>query len=444
MFTCASCHKSFRAGRSALEEHCRATGHPLPFSCDTCTASFALKESCEQHMDAKGHRATSPSSLSGALIDTFSQPGRPRTPAASGIDPLKPSSGKSYAAVLAGRANSTHQESPDKHQPAATTGKSDRFAGNNMNIAGDNHKIPDSGNDGEDLFESDSDTSTGGDVSDLPKVPLSSLGDEDAYDDFYARVAARGGYDNSAEKDAWNGSGSNGDDALKSTGEDDAEKTFWCVGCWKRFDNLRECADHEAVVHNYCRPCERMFSNALDFATHLNSPAHQDATVPCPFCEVKFTTVAGVVHHIESTTCEVRPNLNDDEVYRMIRARDKFDVLTKAPRDGKMPRLTQEEVNEEESWTGHGYQCLLCGKEFKGVVALQQHMDSAVHRQHLYRCPSIWCCAEFKKFSAVVNHLESGTCKYMKPSQVERFVRDIFTRNRPLYRLRRRDTRGKH
>ncbi|KAL2268443.1 hypothetical protein VTJ83DRAFT_3289 [Remersonia thermophila] len=141
-------------------------------------------------------------------------------------------------------------------------------------------------------------------------------------------------------------------------------------------------------------------------------------------------------------TCEARPDLNDEKLFAMVRAKDKLNILTKDLQGDNAPPSAQTKMAEgmfRQGW----HWCSLCPRRFKDLKALQQHMASAAHRPNLYRCPSQWCTAEFKKLSAVINHLESGACGYVKPRQVHKFVRDILTKkNRVIYRPRRRVRRA--
>lgn len=55
-YECGSCWKSFPAGWTARENHCRSTGHSRPtFECDSCHRNFGSETARFQHMDATNH-----------------------------------------------------------------------------------------------------------------------------------------------------------------------------------------------------------------------------------------------------------------------------------------------------------------------------------------------------------------------------------------------------
>jgi hypothetical protein len=51
----------------------------------------------------------------------------------------------------------------------------------------------------------------------------------------------------------------------------------------------------------------------------------------------------------------------------------------------------------------------------------------------MYKCPNKFCTQDFKRFAAVVNHLESGVCHYMTPLQVRKWTRKRLLPNRPIF-----------
>ncbi|KAH9905221.1 hypothetical protein F4778DRAFT_698055 [Xylariomycetidae sp. FL2044] len=55
-FECGTCHKVFGARRQARENHLRSTGHRAPkFECDACPRYFGSETARFQHMDALNH-----------------------------------------------------------------------------------------------------------------------------------------------------------------------------------------------------------------------------------------------------------------------------------------------------------------------------------------------------------------------------------------------------
>ncbi|KAH8594480.1 hypothetical protein B0O99DRAFT_513835 [Bisporella sp. PMI_857] len=54
-----------------------------------------------------------------------------------------------------------------------------------------------------------------------------------------------------------------------------------------------------------CYLCHRLFGHLSSLNQHLNSPAHQKSLYHCPkrSCGKEFTTLAGIVNHLESESC---------------------------------------------------------------------------------------------------------------------------------------------
>ncbi|KAK1961225.1 hypothetical protein LY78DRAFT_741036 [Colletotrichum sublineola] len=58
-FTCGTCWREFPAGWHSREQHLNATGHQAPFhECDTCDRFFGSSQAVEQHMNALDHWAS--------------------------------------------------------------------------------------------------------------------------------------------------------------------------------------------------------------------------------------------------------------------------------------------------------------------------------------------------------------------------------------------------
>lgn len=56
-----------------------------------------------------------------------------------------------------------------------------------------------------------------------------------------------------------------------------------------------------------CYLCEREFSALRSLNAHLNSPRHQERIYRCPKaeCRKQFSSLSGIIQHVESQTCEV-------------------------------------------------------------------------------------------------------------------------------------------
>ncbi|KAI0087482.1 hypothetical protein BDY19DRAFT_892782, partial [Irpex rosettiformis] len=66
----------------------------------------------------------------------------------------------------------------------------------------------------------------------------------------------------------------------------------------------------------------------------------------------------------------------------------------------------------ERAWNGHRYECFVCHKEFGALSALNDHLNSPVHADKIFRCPTRYngCNQEFKTLSGLLSHVERSEC----------------------------------
>lgn len=159
---------------------------------------------------------------------------------------------------------------------------------------------------------------------------------------------------------------------------------------------------------------------------HMNSRVHQGSNSTCPFCKRGFNGYSGVSHHLETGSCPNAPQVNRENIYRFINARDTNNVIT-------TKQLTwQAEVDgatyeaNGSTWNGQSYECYLCHREFNQLRGLTQHLHSPAHKSKIYRCPNRGCADEFKSLAALFNHLESERCGFMRFAQVQQAGTRVF------------------
>lgn len=158
---------------------------------------------------------------------------------------------------------------------------------------------------------------------------------------------------------------------------------------------------------------------------HLRSRIHCPSDVQCPFCQTTRSTATGLVHHLERGNCPNAP-LDRDKLYRIIRQKDPNGVIAKKLLEGSGPK-TYERLANSNSWNPRrrGYECYLCHRLFNSLHGLDQHITSPVHQQSLYHCPNRACGRDFTTLAAVMNHLESESCNFMRFSAVQKNVQRI-------------------
>ncbi|KAJ1564235.1 hypothetical protein HK405_015443, partial [Cladochytrium tenue] len=87
--------------------------------------------------------------------------------------------------------------------------------------------------------------------------------------------------------------------------------------------------EHELKDCLYCNDCDRIFVDYNGVKMHLNSRSHRGANMVCPFCKAAFTSATGLCHHLERGSCPKAPQLDRDAIFRIVRERDPFGMLSK-------------------------------------------------------------------------------------------------------------------
>ena len=79
----------------------------------------------------------------------------------------------------------------------------------------------------------------------------------------------------------------------------------------------------------------------------------------------------------------------------------------------------------EAAWNGTQYECYFCPRTFRRLQHLNQHLQSSVHLQKMYRCPK--CQVNFRFFSALVQHVESEKCGVSRFRQTQSLMAGLST-----------------
>ncbi|BCR97021.1 C2H2-type zinc finger protein [Aspergillus luchuensis] len=210
--------------------------------------------------------------------------------------------------------------------------------------------------------------------------------------------------------------------------------TWPCETCTQMFHTEGAAEQHmRAKSHykNYCHPCNRRFDTANNLKMHLNSKIHRGQDVLCPFCNAAFTTATGAAHHLETGSCKRAVGLNRETIYKFVRSRDTQGVITRKLLEWNEDDNIQYKANSR-AYNGDYWECYLCHREFNTLTALNQHLNSPVHKQKLYHCPNAKCRKQFITIAALFNHLESESCAYMRFEKVQRQVQDVFRGGRAI------------
>lgn len=156
-------------------------------------------------------------------------------------------------------------------------------------------------------------------------------------------------------------------------------------------------------------------------------------SIACPFCKKSHTTASGVAHHLESGACPRARHVNREVIYNAIRQKDTTGVIT----------MKQIAWNDEMNGTftaGQGtlnrrtgrYECYLCHKDFAQLNGLNQHLNSPIHKQKIYRCFGHGCRKEFGALAQLFGHLESERCGATRFDVVQRNAASVLTGQRMI------------
>lgn len=189
-----------------------------------------------------------------------------------------------------------------------------------------------------------------------------------------------------------------------------------CNPCNRDFVNNTALVQHQSSKHTGSgsgRRRKRVASRKKPVQKHSS---HRPKTIRCPGsnCTRSFISVSALTQHLESGAC--RSNVDRAFVNRIVIRSDGNNVITNPVRlirgpDGYEAPESTCTYASANSWNGMFHGCFLCNREFRLFESLDQHMQSPVHEQNIYRCPNRDSCPrEFTTLSGLCQHIEQGSC----------------------------------
>ncbi|KDR85841.1 hypothetical protein GALMADRAFT_1325497, partial [Galerina marginata CBS 339.88] len=185
------------------------------------------------------------------------------------------------------------------------------------------------------------------------------------------------------------------------------EKVRWyCSSCSRFFEREDGLHVHYSMSasHHYCTACKRNFTSASNLNAHLNSSIHQPKDVKCPFkCGSTFVSDSALLLHLENGACP--SDANFDILNRYIRHCDTKPARMIAYESGSSQDTTY--IGDSRWWNGSAYKCHLC---HRSLLALNQHLVSARHRDQIYICHGPSSSMRFNTPSGLAQYIESKAC----------------------------------
>jgi len=203
---------------------------------------------------------------------------------------------------------------------------------------------------------------------------------------------------------------------------DSLDNDSYCYGCERHFIGMVALNQHlfASPRHNWCFECSSDFISATALLQHQNSIVHRGRDFKCPFCQGMFKSPSGIALHIESGCHKV----TRQQVTAAVHAMDIVPNISIKRITGPVhPPTVHTFIATEASFNGFAYECYLCRKLFRTLSNLNSHLNSPAHDDDEFRCPK--CNTEFKLISGFVQHLESRSCGFVRPAQIDHYFNDL-------------------
>jgi hypothetical protein len=187
-----------------------------------------------------------------------------------------------------------------------------------------------------------------------------------------------------------------------------------CGHCQKRHLGKEELQSHQRETnHCYCSECNQYFSTTHDHSLHVRAKPH-DASYQCCDCGREYPG-----HHaLDNHCCECDKICKSKRTLRYHFRKYKAHLHVSALRGdtaelapSKASRGNGQATQGNDPTPARPRQCHLCKEQFESKKALKQHKTSNHKPEKNIPClASKLCKRRFAQPSALLSHLESGSC----------------------------------
>jgi transcription elongation factor Elf1 len=214
--------------------------------------------------------------------------------------------------------------------------------------------------------------------------------------------------------------------------EHNIKEHFPCHRCDILLWSQNALDDHDVDKHFLCRPCGRFFMNRNNLQQHMDSSVHKPKVIVCPMrgCSAAFVSVSAALLHCEQGKCP--SGVTRRMIDRLVAEADRNGIITDPRRmledsggDQRYPYAPEPTYSAtERAWNGSAFECYFCHRTWPRLQSLNSHLGSGVHSETrgLYHCPPQGCEATFSKLSALVQHIEHGSCGVRRFQYVNRAI----------------------
>ncbi|KAL7804228.1 hypothetical protein V8C43DRAFT_267241 [Trichoderma afarasin] len=199
-----------------------------------------------------------------------------------------------------------------------------------------------------------------------------------------------------------------------------AKSRFICRRCNKCLASVESLKEHKAFqatcwenpfkdMQWRCNDCSAVFESRAASNQHVQATGHA-TEFRCRDCNKGFKSEKSLLDHLGATghatefrCCDCNKGFKSEKsLLDHLGAKDHGTPVAKPQ--------TRKEAKEDR-------ECKECNRTFKNFKALQQHLDSVIHRPisnltcMAGKICGVECNAHFRSPSALVAHMENGTCR---------------------------------